>query len=175
MLRNKFFHIHFQVITTCYKEWIKLFYSKMVLSGYRIVLLKVLSSEMDLAKSWIIRKVLIKGRGAEISGNFAPSSSLWQPFEFLAPCRTVLAIRILTSKGAQSFSCSFYFTSYKDWRNEKTRNQLPMAGWIFYIFFFHFQLEKPWWMFGAFWNCSLARAQQCLSRLCKWKITNKKS
>ncbi len=62
----------------------------MVPSGYRIVPLKVLSSEMDQSESGLIRKALIKGKGTEIFRKFCPSSSLSEPFEVLAPSRTVI-------------------------------------------------------------------------------------
>ncbi len=38
-----------------------------------MTVLKILSSQMDLAKSGLIRKVLIKGRGAEIFSKIPPS------------------------------------------------------------------------------------------------------
>jgi hypothetical protein len=44
--------------------------------------LKVLSSEMDLAKSGLIRKALTKGRSAEISPALPSSES---PLKFKAP------------------------------------------------------------------------------------------
>jgi hypothetical protein len=43
----------------------------------------VLSSEMDQAKRGLIRKVFIKGRGAEVFSKFRPSPILREPFKVL--------------------------------------------------------------------------------------------
>jgi hypothetical protein len=45
--------------------------------------LKVLSKEMDLAKKGLIRKVLIKERGADIFRKFCTPPILWEPFKVL--------------------------------------------------------------------------------------------
>jgi hypothetical protein len=49
-----------------------------------------MSSEMDEAKSGLIRKALIKGRGPEIFSKFHPPTILWDPFEVKAPSRSVI-------------------------------------------------------------------------------------
>jgi hypothetical protein len=54
----------------------------MVLSGYRIVLLKILSSEMDQTESGLTRKALIKGRGTGIFRKFALPPRFESPLKF---------------------------------------------------------------------------------------------
>jgi hypothetical protein len=48
----------------------------------------VLSSEMDQAKTGLILKVFIKGRGAEVLRIIGPSLILWEPFKDSAPSQT---------------------------------------------------------------------------------------
>jgi hypothetical protein len=57
--------------------------------------LKVLSSEMDLAKSRLIQKALIKRRGVEISANFVRPPSCETPLKIRRHLVQLLAIRIL--------------------------------------------------------------------------------
>jgi hypothetical protein len=52
--------------------------------------LKVLFSEMDLAEIRLIRKVIIKQRGAAVFRKFRPPPILWEPLSMRAlPCFSI--------------------------------------------------------------------------------------
>ncbi len=57
---------------------------------YNILWLKVLSREMDHAKSGLIRKLFMKGRGGEIFSWFRPPHILWEHFKDFAPSYTAV-------------------------------------------------------------------------------------
>jgi hypothetical protein len=62
---------------------------------------------MDLAKSGLIRKILFKGRGAEISAMFARPPSDESPFQIPRHLVQQLAFRILIANAAMKIHRAF--------------------------------------------------------------------
>jgi hypothetical protein len=75
--------------------------------------LKVLSSEMDPVEIRLIRKVFIKGRGAEVVRKIRPSPILREPFKDIAPSCSVFVYYDpnLQCNDAHISSCVFCFAS----------------------------------------------------------------
>jgi hypothetical protein len=86
----------------------------------------VLSSEMDQAKSGLIGKLFIKGRGAEDLRIISPSLI---PLKILRHLEQLMAVRILIANGAHSSVSGIFFTTYSCWQrgNEQIKKLLPMA------------------------------------------------
>ncbi len=72
-------------------------------SGSLSSILKVLSSEMDLAKSGLIQKIFIKGRGAEIFRKIGPPPSCESSLKIPRHLGQLLAIRILIPNAGMNF------------------------------------------------------------------------
>ncbi len=74
--------------------------------------LKVLSREKDLAKSGLIRKLFIKGRGAEVLRKIGLSPILWEPFKDSAPSRTAVGYLDPKSQRRYEIHCAVGIRNY---------------------------------------------------------------
>jgi hypothetical protein len=131
--------------------------------------LKVLSSEKDLAKIRLIRKIFIKGTIGEVFFiKIRPSPILWEPFKNSGPSHKVIGNYALNGRGfffkpsatlSLMTTCWMSLKSHQDWGRytllkllmSDPHHQMGILQLCMSLIYF-FSIQEYFWNFRISWN-----------------------